>query len=77
MGIFRHMTSGHEVPYFTQEAPAAELPRGYVQLHNLIPMINLLQAYTLEDEWHELETKREQVRSGRKMKAVHRLFIIL
>ena len=40
-------------------------------------MINLLQAYTLEGEWHELETKRERARSGRKMKAVHRLFIML
>ena len=65
------------MPYFMQEAPATELPRGYVQLHNLIPMINLLQVYTLEGEWHELEAKREQARSGRKMKAVHRLFIIL
>jgi len=68
---------GHKVPYFMQEAPAAELPRGYVQLHNLIPMINLLQAYILKGEWHELEIKWERVRSGRKMKAVHRLFIIL
>ena len=24
-----------EAPYFTQEAPAAELPRGYVQLHTI------------------------------------------
>jgi len=24
-----------EAPYFTQEAPAAELPKGYVQLHTI------------------------------------------
>jgi len=35
-----------ETPYFTQEAPAAEQPKGYVQLHSLIQAIDFLQTYS-------------------------------
>lgn len=40
-----------EAPYFTQEAPAAQLPKGLA---------------TLEGEWHELESKRERAKKRKK-----------
>ncbi|KAJ3576168.1 hypothetical protein NP233_g578 [Leucocoprinus birnbaumii] len=40
-----------EAPYFTQEAPAAQLPEGLAGL---------------EGEWHELETKRERAKKRKK-----------
>jgi len=71
-------SSGHRSTLFHARGTSCwTTQRVHASAHNLIPIINLLQAYTLKGEWHELETKREQARSRRKMKAVHRLFIIL
>jgi len=71
-------SSGHRSALFHARGTSCwTAQRVRAAAHNLIPMINLLQAYTLEGEWHELETKRERARSGRKIKAVHRLFIML
>jgi CTD kinase subunit alpha len=56
-----------EAPYFTQEAPAAQLPAGYVLLPEAVFTPHLLfRLATLEGEWHELESKRERAKKRKK-----------
>ena len=59
-------------PYFTKETPSASRPVGYVSLLLLflIHFTKLLKLSCrlvgLEGEWHELETKRERAKRGKK-----------
>ena len=59
-------------PYFTKETPSASRPVGCVSLLSLIyihdtKFRNLsCRLVGLEGEWHELETKRERAKRGKK-----------
>lgn len=61
-------TQAMETPYFTQEAPGASLPTGYVLFYIVLEScLNPLHSLaTLEGEWHELETKRERAKKRKK-----------
>jgi len=61
-----------DTPYFTKETPSASRPVGCVSLLSLIQTYHTkLRNFScrlvgLEGEWHELETKRERAKRGKK-----------
>lgn len=61
-----------DAPYFTEETPSASRPVGCVSFWSLIqtqhakPRNLSYRLVGLEGEWHELETKRERAKRGKK-----------
>ena len=61
-------TQALEAPYFTEEAPWAEAPTGYVFqcIHGHTDCSLSCRLSKLEGEWHELDSKRERAKKRRR-----------